>query len=145
MKSIQEWYDEDAIKYIRADDLTLESCHDWVQYAFPTYRRSQFQPQVPIMTEEDVRRFKYDTRTIATSTLLISRFMYFLQPCQWITPFNHNFLRVTRLLTHLNIIGAYDTAQELFEWLSELREQEEYSTIITAETFRFWTEAYNDN
>src|SRR5262249_44897731 len=57
----------------------------------------------------------------------------------WLTPHNHNFLRLTRILTSLRALGLGQWASALFDCLRGV--YEENRRVIGAETFRYWQEA----
>jgi hypothetical protein len=54
----------------------------------------------------------------------------------WLSPHNHNFLRLTRILRCMNQLGCQRHARALFEALQDLNRR--YSTIIGGATFRYW-------
>jgi hypothetical protein len=59
-------------------------------------------------------------------------------PDVWAAP-NHNWLRVTRILRSLRLLGLEGEARALYEWLKTLYGSRRFP--ITADTFRYWTEA----
>jgi hypothetical protein len=56
----------------------------------------------------------------------------------WAAP-NHNWLRVTRILRSLTLLGLENEARALFKWLDETYGSRRFP--ITAETFRYWAGA----
>jgi hypothetical protein len=56
----------------------------------------------------------------------------------WSVP-NHNWLRVTRILRSLALLGLEERAVALFRRLDAFYSQRRFP--ITAETFRYWSEA----
>jgi len=57
----------------------------------------------------------------------------------WLTPKNHNFLRITRILTSLMLLGNESTAKMLHECLCDI--YEDYKGTIGPLTKQFWDEA----
>ena len=53
--------------------------------------------------------------------------------------FNHNHLRITRIIRSLRVLGCGDAAEEFFLALKRLRE--EYKGVIGAKSFIFWERA----
>jgi hypothetical protein len=58
----------------------------------------------------------------------------------WLTPRNHNFLRLTRVLKCLKLFGKDALADGLFDYLSTLAERPEGKVIGTV-TLKFWSDA----
>ena len=56
----------------------------------------------------------------------------------WASP-NHNWLRVTRILRSLTLLGLAPEAQKLYEWLAEAYRQRTFP--IDVHTFGYWTGA----
>src|ERR1017187_8089384 len=57
----------------------------------------------------------------------------------WLQPGNHNFLRITRILRSLCLLGCRSYATALLEWLQTLYAK--HAPIIGEDTFRYWTRA----
>jgi len=113
----------------------LESCHDYIQWLFPLAVRSAFNPEAPIMTEEDRFEFHHDPIVRANYRISLARmldfFGYFendkgeiaqtslwrqLAP-KWFAPENHNAMRVTRILRSSMLCGFVPQALALHETL----------------------------
>jgi len=113
----------------------LDSCHDFIQWLFPLAMRSAFNPEAPILTEED--RFEFHNDPIIRKNYRISLarmldfFGYFenaggvisrtalwhqLAP-KWLSPENHNAMRVTRILRSSMLCGFVPQALALHEIL----------------------------
>lgn len=61
----------------------------------------------------------------------------------WLTPKNHNFLRITRILTSLRELGLETASSRLYSFLCKLYEEEK--GIIGPLTKQFWDEAMKKN
>ena len=57
----------------------------------------------------------------------------------WLTPRNHNFLRLTRMLTSLKLLGDSSSPRMLYECLCDI--YEDNKAIIGPITKQFWDEA----
>jgi hypothetical protein len=57
----------------------------------------------------------------------------------WLTPANHNFLRITRILKALSLLGLHAHAQAFLRCLTEV--YEEHGTLIGTESFNYWRSA----
>jgi hypothetical protein len=140
----------------------LERSHDYVQWMFPLFERSRFQPHAPVLDETTAQRFRDDPRArqelrASLTTMLefygltLSRGEDELRPrvvrgpdferrsAVWLTPMNHNFLRLTRILCSLCVLGEAEHARALLTCLEEIAG--EYGDIIGAETLAHWRSA----
>jgi len=138
----------------------LEHEHDFIQWLFPLRTPSPVNPEAPILSEGDVARFRADERLKAalrqsfevmldfyglvmekgSGPVTIRRGDTFGQRGQnWLTPGNHNFLRITRILKSLTILGEEDLARAFLESLTAIFD--DYRGIIGDRTWRFWREA----
>lgn len=131
------------------DDDKWEGCHNHVQWAFPTNIPSQFNPNAPLVTANTIRTFKRFPTLLMMLDRLFLRFYDFLvnranHKDTWLTPNNHNFLRITRVIQCMNMFGLRDNARTLYEWMSELYSDPMHAKIIGAITWKYWTDAYND-
>ena len=61
----------------------------------------------------------------------------------WISPNNHNYMRVTRILKSLCLLGQRAFAEAFLEFLIELKK--EFDTDISASNLKYWMEAVEQN
>jgi hypothetical protein len=140
-------------------DQEMEEFHDFIQWLFPLREPSRFNPDAPLLTNEDVREFRNDPALRANLRKSFDRFLAFLgltrdadrivarddqvtAQAVWRYP-NHNWLRVTRVLHSLRLLGLEPEARAFFECLRTL--EQGGKTGITHDTFRFWDDAANRN
>lgn len=140
------WSDED-----------LEIMHDYIQWMFPVTEPSQYNPDAPLLTEDDTTAFKNDEKlqsNLHKSFLRILDFLGFARSEAgtvvegpqfsnrvaeiWTMP-NHNWLRITRILHSLSTLGLETDARHLYDRLDAIYSSRRYP--ITAETFEYWTDA----
>ena len=57
----------------------------------------------------------------------------------WLTPNNHNFLRITRILISLRLLGLSEYAMAFYRILDELYSM--IPDIISEKTYKYWTNA----
>jgi hypothetical protein len=64
----------------------------------------------------------------------------------WLSPGNHNHLRITRILRCLSFLGLEAEAKAFFECLSEIYENEQSRPLpaISTETILYWRRAVGD-
>jgi Opioid growth factor receptor (OGFr) conserved region len=60
----------------------------------------------------------------------------------WLRPGNHNFLRLTRIMRSLTLLGQPQLARALFDALAE--EYDQAAIVIGARTLGFWKAAVPD-
>lgn len=142
------------------DDERLEYIHNYIQWLFPLRERSRFNLKAPTLTDEVVAAFK-------TNPLLKARLLHSLQvmlkfyglQCHeaggkleiikaenypsrkrnWLNLCNHNYLRLTRILTSLTVLGLTNYAQALFKCLDQIYQEEPEK--IGQETYKYWKNA----
>jgi hypothetical protein len=145
LEDILAWPDDD-----------LEEVHDFIQWLFPLPEPSQFNADAPLLTNEDIAAFKCDPVLQANLIKSFERILAFLGLALsegevvkgpnfmarvadvWASP-NHNWLRISRILRSLTLLGMAAQAQALYEWLEATYTSRKFP--ISAETFRYWTEA----
>ena len=139
------------------DDDALEWAHDWVQWLFPLPEPSRFNRDAPLPTEEDMAAFRSDLFLRANLLKSFERFLAFLglqmtadgQVVEggnlaarigdvWAFP-NHNWMRISRVLRSLNLLGLAAEGRSLYEGLVALHRRRRFP--LTLDTFQHWTEA----
>jgi hypothetical protein len=137
------------------DDVSWELSHDSIQWLFPLKEPSRFNPDAPLLTDEDIALFKADPVLQESMRATFRRWLEFVglkyengevvQGRNWTNRksvwmhFNHNWLRVTRVLSCLHTLGLQAEADAFFEQLRQMLESS--GTGIDTDTFQFWTEA----
>ncbi len=113
-----------------SDDELMDT-HDVVQWLFPLKEPSKFQPHSPALTDKQVESFLADPRLRANLLKSFSRFMQVFglnyvdgevhQVAHrdiWIR-LNHNWLRFTRIMKSLTLLGLPDEALAFFRFLQK--------------------------
>lgn len=141
----------------------LECTHDYIQWLFPLPEKSAYNPDAPIVNDETIQAFQNNPnlrQNLLRSFTTMLRF-YGLQrqksnegkviitrsedypnrKQEWLCPFDHNYLRITRILKCLVAFGLEDEAQAFYECLKQI--YREGSNYIGGETFHYWTNAVN--
>ncbi len=139
----------------------LECNHDYIQWLFPLPEKSSFNPYAPILNEKVIQAFHTNThlqQNLLKSLSLMLRFYglqsdenneggfvvikseeYPSRKKEWICVMDHNYLRITRILKCLMVLGLERYAQTLYRCLEQIYREE--SRHIGAKTFQFWTNA----
>ena len=147
---------------LRWDHDRLEDTHDYIQWLFPTRQRSAFNPGAPVLDESVVDAFRAgpalrDALLAAFRVMLdFYGFRYDDAPggrpsitpgdrwaerrANWLTPGNHNHLRITRILTSLRALDLAEQAAAFFAALDGVYRSPE-GRAISRETYGFWKNA----
>lgn len=136
-------------------DQEMEYHHDFIQWLFPLTEPSQFNPDAPLVTDSDIREFRGNPLLQEHLLRSFDRFLGFLglardgtniSPAsdfkvkQWrLTRPNHNWLRITRVLHCLNLLGLGPQARAFFQCLLNLAESGQAQ--ISTDTFAYWKNA----
>jgi len=132
------------------DDDRLESVHDFIQWLFPLPERSAFNIAAPLLTPDDIAAFRGDPALQAALKHSFERMLQFYGfardgvtivhssgAAEWLTQGNHNFLRITRILRSLSLLGVRAEAEDFLAALETL-----YTSgadrIIGPRTREFW-------
>lgn len=133
----------------------LEYNHDFIQWLFPLRERSGAQPDAPVLDDATIHAFQArDLRErLVTSAEVMARF-YGLEivdgdvrrsptfderRTHWMTRGNHNFLRLTRIMTSLATLGHDDLARSWQQALIAIYDQ--HSSVIGPTTLGYWRDA----
>lgn len=141
-------------------DEWLEDVHDYIQWLFPLPEPSAFNPRAPLLGRAAIDQFLLSDERRRNMVAAFERMLRFygleiveggecaIVPAAdfaqraraWLTPMNHNHLRITRILKCLRLVGLGDHARAFFDALSRLYHSQP-RPAISAETFRFWRDA----
>jgi hypothetical protein len=138
-------------------DNQLELTHDFIQWMFPLPEPSRFNFNAPLLTDEDIAGFRGDPLLRGNLRKSFERILSFLglalskegrvveaanfaarAPQVWDYA-NHNWLRITRILKSVRLLGLEAESQALYAWLTATYKKRRFP--IPADTFQFWTEA----
>lgn len=135
-------------------DEMLEKDHTYIQWLFPLFEKSQFNPDAPTLDGEVVSAFLLNKDMQTAFLASYCRMMAFYRLVSysvsrnwrktealdkkpwWLRKGDHNFRRLTRIMTSLRILGFATESQSLFDCLRGLYEANK--DCIGQETFDFW-------
>ncbi|GAC1444612.1 MAG: hypothetical protein NVSMB52_04090 [Chloroflexota bacterium] len=142
------------------DDL-LESVHDYIQWLFPLRTRSGFNPNAPVLSDADIQKFRgsdelrlslmrslqvmlrfygFQLHQATEAKVIVDKSPTFASRSQvWLTPGNHNHLRLTRIVASTSLLGLHLEAVALQACLVTIAH--EYPNLISERTLRFWKNA----
>ena len=137
-------------------DDRLEEVHDYIQWLFPLPERSAANPTAPTLdaatiavfhaTPEMRKRLRQAFQRMLTfyglrwTDSAVVRTPDFVDRARdWITPLNHNHLRLTRMLRSLRLLGLEAESVALYRALDVICR--EFPSRISPRTCDFWREA----
>lgn len=133
----------------------MEVTHDYIQWLFPLREKSNFNFDAPVLTDEDVELFKSNSQINYHLNLAFDKILMFfgvvrlgtINECQFFKgpnyeaqknvifgKFNHNHLRVTRVLACLSICGLRPWAEAFLKFLKQ-------NCTISDNTLKYWEDA----
>ena len=142
------------------NDEALEYTHDYIQWLFPLDVPSSVQPLAPLVDRQCQEQFRAEPNLAlalrqALKTMLdfygfqisgdsrsiaITRARDFPRRAKtWLTHGNHNFLRLTRIMTSLDLLGEHDLATALQTSLAEV--SRDFPQVVGETTRRYWMSA----
>ena len=150
---------------INLSDEELELCHDQIQWMFPLHEESNFAFTYPVVTPDimvDINRNLSVIYWMRMSLYRMAKFYGFqLGPdseriVEWCQPYNHNMLRITRIIRSLRLFNLDNLAirfhKDCIKAVEFMERQLSMSTknsrIVQTfdftETKRFWDKALNE-
>ena len=146
------------------DFLALENIHDYIQWLFPIIEPRYFTRDVPSLLTSDIRQFKNDKnlkRNLLISFLTMLNFYgldgsvddsrtftvykgenYEERRLCWQTGRNHNFLRITRILISLKLLGCEEISLAFYKCLMKLVEEDSAGFNFTS--LMYWKDAVKE-
>lgn len=120
----------------------LEHRHNYIQWLFPIPEPSLAVPDSPMLTAEDIKAFKSDVGLRIRSFAALNRMVWFYASgnCSWVTPRNHNYLRITRIIRFFVLIGEQGLAGWFHRTMVQLG-----GGGIDETTLWYWDEALKQN
>jgi hypothetical protein len=138
----------------------FEEVHDFIQWLFPLPEPSRYNPDAPLLTEDDIAAFQREPPLRDNLLRSFLRFLAFLGlslgedgrvvegenfpsrvPDVWSFT-NHNWLRITRVLRSLCLLGLGPQARALHDWLDATHRSHRFP--IPEDTVFYWTEAVRE-
>lgn len=149
--------------YLKFDNATWEECHNHIQWAFPSHIVSQFNPDAPVVDMGELVEL-LNRDGYHNVFRLLTAYLYSLgfvgrsaewyddnsvwvldenNPLseQWQTPFNHNYLRITRVLNLLHYLDVEVAARYLNVFLNIASKNDATKRTIGVQTVVYWSKA----
>lgn len=126
----------------------MEADHDWVQWVFPTNEPSQFSWEAPLLSRKESELFSVDIYLQKKAIRAFEKMLGFLglslvdgvvdylaptperpSPQHVLSFFNHNMLRITRVLKSMRMMGLPGHSNALYQVLMERKDQFSQNTL----------------
>jgi hypothetical protein len=139
-------------------DAELEVVHDYIQWLFPLPEKSMANPFAPEIDKPTIAAFHKDAALQEALRSSLRRMLafygfafegdaivpapdYSARASNWLTPGNHNHLRLTRMLRSLRVLGLEAEARALWQALQVVYASDAGKQSISERTYKFWTRA----
>jgi hypothetical protein len=149
---------------LKFNHFKLEKDHKFIQWLFPLKEESDFNKEAPLLTEEDIERFKSSNKlkeNLDKATALMLHFYglnieenseiveieirrgknFPIAKENWVKKHNHNHRRIRRILKSLTLLGKERKAEALLRVLKNIAKEE---GKINEETVSFWDTAVKE-
>ncbi len=129
-RSIQDYHD------MSNDD--LEAIHDYIQWAFPTRQPSQCQdPNAPLLSDEAVVLLQSNWTALDNFYSMLDRMITFYeQTPKWLTGFDHNHMRITRIIESSGEILGLESPEYFLNIILKLNKNAD--SPVNAKSINFW-------
>jgi hypothetical protein len=122
------------------DDKTLEQSHDYIQWVFPLPEASRFNLDAPVLTAEALAELRASDEARTNLRRARDRMLAFYRANDhWLTAFDHNHLRITRIIRCLSLALGEDEAQHFHHEVKALVAAA--GNPVNAESIGYWQEA----
>ena len=122
------------------NDIQIENTHTFIQWVFPTDEPSRATPGSPALNEQEVLAIRNNEK--AKKNLSISADWYFnflSRNSFWRKPYDHNHLRITRVIKSLRLLCGDDEADYYKEKFWQLLGAD--MSVIPSKTIEYWEDA----
>ena len=144
------------------DDGQLEADHHYIQWLFPLASQSNHNRTAPVLDAETIQTFRNDAALKSQMLRSFRRMLTFYglqmnegpiaitrapnfnaRATVWLTPPDqnyHNFLRVTRIIRSMNILGLPEYGKAFYSIMENIA-RNEGAAVVSPETLRIWVSA----
>ncbi len=121
-------------------DNEIESTHDFIQIVFPTNKPSQASFNKLYLSDQTlIDKLKNNPKAIINLEKSAAWFLSFLNRNDaWKKGYDHNQLRITRIIESLRLLVSDEAADEFFKAILRLVKD---PTILNPSTMKFWENA----
>ena len=121
-------------------DDQLEINHDYIQWLFPLSQPSTAVLGSPVLSAADIEAIRRDPAAQQNLLRALDRMrLFYSGTTHWLTPGNHNHLRITRIISSLHKLAQPAAARDFYEFVKASIDAEPGSA--TPLTLSFWEKA----
>ena len=121
-------------------DDQLEISHDYIQWLFPLSQPSTAVLGSPVLSAADIEAIRGDAAAQRNLLRALDRMrLFYSGTTHWLTPGNHNHLRITRIISSLHKLAQPAAARDFYEFVKASIDAEPGSA--TPLTLSFWEKA----
>lgn len=131
-------YDIDDILFHWTDE-DWENTHDFIQWIFPTSTKSAHNPDAPILDGKTAKHLGINHWSDFYST--VDCFEAFLINTKAFHSFNHNFLRISRVIQSLQEVGCNNRARNFYNFCLKMEKQ--FYKGDSIDFLTHWEKAFN--
>jgi hypothetical protein len=128
---------EDVLAF---DDSLLERNHDHIQWLFPLPEASRFNLDAPVLTPAALAELAASAAAKGNLRRARDRMLAFYRSNDhWLTAFDHNHLRITRIIRCLALVLGADEARAFHDEIRALAANA--GDPVNAQSLNYWREA----
>ena len=121
-------------------DEQIEHTHNFIQWLFPLPEPSLSVPGSPCISDAEITSIKDSRAAVANLNMAADWYLNFLARNQhWIKAYDHNHLRITRVIKSLRLLLGDEAADQFKAAASKL--SGEGLNLISERTMQFWEKA----
>jgi hypothetical protein len=125
------------------DDAALEAVHDYIQWLFPLREASAFNPLAPVLSPNDVAALRASAPAQSNLISAAHRMQRFYeQNPKWLTAYDHNHLRITRIIRSLSMLAGHEEAQHFHSAIERM--VREAGNPVAKEAQQYWSKALKE-
>ena len=125
---------------LQQTDHQAETTHDYIQWLFPLDEPSRSVMGVPVLNELDIEDIRHSELAQQNLVKSASWFIGFLERNDhWITNYDHNHLRITRVIRSLRLLTSDEAADEFRDKMLSLIGDE--LDLVDQKARGFWANA----
>lgn len=135
--SIPDYKNRYLTEILKYSDQELEYEHDYIQVLFPLYEESVFNIHAHILTEYEEKMIKANIESRKGLNSALTRMIKFYKNNDhWMTDYNHNHLRITRIIKCVSTLLCEDRAIEFYNFI--IHRCYSRGFYVSDETLDYW-------
>jgi len=122
---------------LNESDEWWDNTHDFIQWLFPLAEQSRSVRDAPVLTDDEIKQIREFETAQDNIELSVLRFKEFLVgTIKWRTGYDHNHLRISRIIKCLRLLVNDEAANEFKYWVAgQLGDQID---MIHRESKKYW-------